>query len=160
MTQATLPAINPRLDLVLEREVDVPVDLMWAAWTQPEHVKEWFAPKPWSIKECVIDLRPGGIFSSTMLSPEGEEFPNSGCFLEVMPKERLVWTDALQPGYRPSENPFFTAVVTFEPRGSGTFYRAVAVHKDEAGRQQHEEMGFYDGWGQVLEQLVEYAKTI
>jgi uncharacterized protein YndB with AHSA1/START domain len=157
-TDATTIKINDKLDLVMEREADVPVELVWRAWTEPEHLKQWFAPKPWSITDAEIDLRPGGIFRSTMRSPEGEEFPNAGCILEVEPNRKLVWTDALLPGYRPSEEPFFTAVVTMEPKGSGTFYRAIAVHRDEAGRQRHEEMGFHDGWGQVWEQLVAYVK--
>jgi uncharacterized protein YndB with AHSA1/START domain len=52
-----------------------------------------------------------------------------------------------------------TAIVTMEPRGSGTLYTAIAIHKDEAGRKQHEEMGFHEGWGQVLDQLVEHMKA-
>ena len=151
---------DPTLDLVLERTIDVPVDLVWAAWTQPEHLKEWFAPKPWLIVDCEIDLRPGGMMRSVMRSPEGEDFPNLGCFLEVVPNERLVWTDALHPGYRPSPEPFFTAVVTMQAEGSKTRYKAIAIHKDEAGRQRHEEMGFHEGWGQVLDQMVAHVRTM
>ncbi len=161
MTTATsTTVIDPTLDLVLERVVDVSPELVWAAWTTPEHVKQWFAPKPWSISECEIDLRPGGVFSSTMLSPEGDAYPNMGCFLEVVPNRRLVWTDALLPGYRPSEKPFFTAVVEIEPSGTGTKYTATAIHRDQAGKEQHEAMGFYEGWGTVLDQLVEYMKSV
>jgi uncharacterized protein YndB with AHSA1/START domain len=107
---------DPKLDLVLERLIDVPRDLVWAAWTKPEHVSKWFTPAPWTVADCEIDLRPGGIFRTVMRSPDGKEFPNIGCYLEIIPNERLVWTDALLPGYRPSENPFFTAIVTLEPR--------------------------------------------
>jgi uncharacterized protein YndB with AHSA1/START domain len=160
MTTTTRISPDPKLDLVLERTIDVSPDLVWKAWTQPEHVKQWFAPAPWTITDCEIDLRPGGIFRSVMRSAEGEEFPNAGCYLEVIPNERLVWTDALLPGYRPSENPFFTAVITLAPTGTGTRYTAIAIHRDEAGRKQHEEMGFHEGWGQVLDQLVGYAKTM
>ncbi|MEO8196728.1 MAG: SRPBCC family protein, partial [Thermoanaerobaculia bacterium] len=138
---------DPKLDLVLERSVDVPPVLVWAAWTQPRHILHWFTPAPWKTIDCEIDLRPGGIFRTTMLSPEGQEFPNSGCFLEVVPEKRLVWTDALLPGYRPAENPYFTAVLTFTPQGKGTHYHVLARHRDEAGRQRHEEMGFANGWG-------------
>ena len=95
-----------------------------------------------------------------MRSPEGEQFPNVGCFLEVVPQERLVFTDALGPGYRPSENPFFTAVVTLEPHGKGTRYTAMAIHRDEEGRKRHEEMGFHQGWGKALDQLVALARTL
>ena len=151
---------DPKLDLVLERVIDVPPDLVWTAWTKPEHVKKWFVPAPWTITHCEIDLRPGGIFSTTMRSPEGQEFPNLGCYIEVVLGEKLVWTDALLPGFRPSEKPFFTAVVTIEPHEKGTRYQAVAIHRDEAGRKSHEEMGFHDGWGKVLDQLVAYIKAM
>lgn len=150
---------DPKLDLVLERDVDVPRELVWRAWTEPEHIKHWFAPKPWTTTEVEIDLRPGGMFRSVMRSPEGQDFPNAGCILEVVPNERLVWTDALLPGYRPSEEPFFTAMITLEAKGKGTRYVATAIHRDPEGRARHEEMGFYDGWGQCLDQLVEYVKA-
>lgn len=154
-----LPAVNPKLDLVLERVIDVPRELVWKAWTTPEHIVHWFTPKPWKTTDCEIDLRPGGVFRTTMLSPEGQEFPNIGCYLEIVPNEKLVWTDALLPGYRPSEKPFFTAYLIMEPEGRGTRYKAIAIHRDEASRSQHEEMGFHDGWGTVLEQMVAYIKT-
>ena len=160
MTPATLLKPDPKLDLVLERVVDVSRELVWAAWTQPEHIKKWFTPAPWTTTDCEIDLRPGGIFRTTMRSPEGKEFPNIGCYLEVVPNERLVFTDALLPGYRPSEEPFFTGIITLEPHGTGTRYTAIAKHRDEAGRKRHEEMGFHDGWGKALDQLVAYVKKM
>ena len=158
----TMPAIktDPNLDLVLERVIDVPPELVWKAWTQPEHVKQWFAPRPWTIVECEIDLRRGGGFRTVMRSPEGQDYPNMGCILDIVENRLIVMTDALQPGYRPSENPFFTAVVTMEPEGSGTRYIARAIHRDEASRKQHEEMGFHEGWGTALDQLVEVAKAL
>jgi uncharacterized protein YndB with AHSA1/START domain len=151
--------IDPKLDLVLEREIDVPAELVWKAWTTPKHLREWFVPKPWTITACELDLRPGGIFSTTMRSPEGQEFPNLGCYLEVVPNERLIFTDTLLPGYRPSPKPFFTAVLQLAPNGSGTRYTAIAIHGNEETRKNHEEMGFYDGWGTVVGQMVDYIKT-
>ncbi|HVL12373.1 MAG TPA: SRPBCC family protein [Gemmata sp.] len=153
---------DPKLDLVLERVIDVPRRLVWEAWTRPEHLKEWFCPKPWGVSDCEIDLRPGGIFRTTMRSPEGQEFPNVGCYLEVVPLERLVFTSVLLPGYRPApagDLPF-TAIVTMEDRGAGTRYVAAALHADEAGRDKHEAMGFHAGWGKALDQLVALAKTL
>lgn len=158
---SVMPEINPKLDLVLERVVDVKPELVWRAWTEPEHVMKWFTPKPWETIECEIDLRPGGLFRTTMRSPEGEVMPASnGCFLEVVPNRRLVFTDALGPGYRPNPSSFMTAYVLIEPEGSGTKYTAIAVHSSEEQRKQHEEMGFHDGWGTALDQLVAYAKTL
>ena len=155
---------DPRLDLVLERIVDITPKLVWAAWTTPEHLKNWFTPAPWQTVDCEIDLRPGGIFRTVMRSPEGQDFPNTGCYLEVIKNEKLVWTNALAPGFRPANPPaaevadcgaiVFTAVISLEAHGKGTKYTALAMHRDEEGRRTHEKMGFHDGWGKALDQLV------
>ena len=150
---------DPALDLVLEREIDVPVQLVWEAWTSPESIWEWFCPKPWSVSSCEIDLRPGGRFNTVMRSPEGEEFPNSGCYLEIVPNERLVFTDTLLPGFRPAPKPFFTAALLLEPTATGTRYTAIAIHGNEETRRQHEEMGFHEGWNTVVDQLVAHIRA-
>jgi uncharacterized protein YndB with AHSA1/START domain len=155
------PDINADLDLVLERIVDVRPELVWKAWTEPEHLKRWFTPAPWETIDCEIDLRPGGVFSTTMRSPEGEVMPaNHGCYLEIVENRKLVFTDALGPGYRPKTSPFFTAVILIEPEGSGTRYTAIAMHTDADAKNKHEEMGFHDGWGRALDQLVALAKEL
>ena len=154
------PDIHPELDLILERVVDVRPELVWKAWTEPEHLKQWFTPKPWETVDCEIDLRPGGIFSTTMRSPEGEVMPaNPGCYLEVVENRKLVFTDALGPGYRPKSAAFMTASILLEPEGSGTRYTAIAMHADPEAKKKHEEMGFLHGWGTALEQLVAYVKA-
>ena len=158
---SNLPTIDPALDLVLERVVDVRPELVWRAWTEPEHLKRWFTPAPWTTVDCRIDLRPGGIFSTTMRSPDGKVMPpHAGCYLEVVKERRLVWTDALGPGYRPSAAPFMTAMILLEPDGAGTRYTAIAMHADPAARQRHEEMGFHKGWSTALDQLVAVAREM
>ena len=152
-------------DLVLERVVPVPPDKLWLAWTQPEHVKEWFTPSPWKTVDCEIDLRPGGRFDTVMESPEGERHSNRGCFLEIVPNRRLVFTDLLVENFRPVQlhgDVHFTAVVSFEPTpdGAGTRYVAHAMHPTESSRRKHEEMGFHEGWGKALDQLVDYASKL
>jgi uncharacterized protein YndB with AHSA1/START domain len=148
---------DPELDLLLERVVDVPRDLVWAAWTMPEHLVKWFAPVPFTTTECEIDLRAGGIFRTVLRSPDGDEFSNTGCYLEVQENERLVWTSLLWPGYRPA-SPLpalaFTAVISLESNGRGTKYTALAMHGDPASRENHAEQGFHEGWGTALDQLV------
>ena len=151
---------NPSLDLVIERNVDVPCELVWDVWTKAEHLRNWFVPRPWTIADCEIDLRPGGTFRFMMRGPEGQEEGSSGCFLEVTPGSRLIWTDALLTGYRPAPEPFITAVITMQPDGQGTRYTALAMHRDEATRKKHEEMGFYDGWGTVTDQMVDYIRSM
>jgi uncharacterized protein YndB with AHSA1/START domain len=160
---------NTKLDLVLERVIDVPKELLWAAWTTPEHIKKWFTPAPWSTVDCEIDLRPGGIFRTVMRSPEGQDSPNVGCYLEIVPNQKLVWTSALGPGYRPQikisgtdscEELYFTAVITLESQGVWTKYTTVVIHGDEASAKKHQEMGFFEGWGTTLDQLIALAKTL
>lgn len=157
--------LNPELDLVLDRVIDVPVDLVWKAWTEPEHLMAWYCPRPWSVSDCELDLRPGGIFSATMRSPEGQEFVNLGCYLDIVPQQHIIWTDALQPGYRPAEkgilgDHFLTAIITMTPEGTGTRYKAVAMHHSAENRKKHEGMGFHEGWGTCLDQLVEHMKAV
>lgn len=148
-------------DLVLRREIDVPREKLWRCWTEPEFLKQWFCPKPWGVARAELDLRPGGCCNVTMLSPEGEEFPNAGIYLEVTPNECLVFTDAYTTGWVPSAKPFMTGVITFEDLGGGrTTYTAIAKHWTAADRDQHLEMGFHEGWGKATDQLAELAATL
>ena len=159
---------DPHLDLVLERTVDVAPQLVWRAWTEPALVKQWFTPKPWQTVECDIDLRPGGLFRTVMRSPEGQDHENIGCYLDIITNKRLVWTDMLGAGYRPRSRGlddgtgcgFFTAFLLFEPAGAGTRYTARVLHGAEADRKRHEEMGFHEGWGTALDQLVAAVKAL
>ena len=161
--------MSDTLDLVLERTLNAPRDLVWKAWTTPEHLKRWFAPKPYEISELEMDLRPGGIFRLRMTGPDGFDtgHGNAGCVLEVVDGEKLVWTSVLGPGFRPAEmgegcESFpMTAVVTFADAGDGkTLYRAVALHKSVTDRDAHEQMGFQDGWGKCADQLEELAQEL
>jgi uncharacterized protein YndB with AHSA1/START domain len=151
--------INPDLDLVLERTVPVPPQAVWDAWTLPDQLVQWFTPRPWTTAACDIDLRPGGVFRTVMRSPEGEEFDNTGCYLVVETGRRLVFTDALGPGFRPNAEPFMTAEIIIEADGDGTRYRAIARHANPESRARHEEMGFAEGWSTALDQLVEFVQS-
>lgn len=154
---------DPELDLYFERTVDIKPELVWAAWTRPEHIVHWFTPAPWKTIACEIDLRPGGKFSNVMQSPDGETFSNVGCYLDIVENKRLIWTGELGPGFRPkpkTEEFGMTAILTFDPAGQGTKYTALVLHNSAKDRKRHEEMGFEHGWGKALEQLVEYMKAV
>lgn len=166
--------LNSGLDLTFSRIIDVPKAAVWRCWTEPKLLLPWFCPKPWKTIACDIDLRPGGIFSSTMQSPEGVTMPTGvGCILEVVPNERFTWTNALLPDYRPSltlekcgtDDPgfMFTATIALEDSRMdghvGTQYSATVKHADEAGCQRHAAMGFEAGWGAALDQMVAMIKA-
>lgn len=146
------------LDLVFTRVVPVPPRLIWRCWTEPALLVQWFTPHPWKTTHAEVDLRPGGAFRTVMQGPDGQVMDEpAGCWLEVVPHSRLVWTDALAPGFRPRANPFMTAILTFDEEAGGTRYTARVMHKDEADRERHAAMGFEQGWGAALDQLVEVA---
>jgi uncharacterized protein YndB with AHSA1/START domain len=158
-----LLAVNPTLDLVFERFIDAPTRLVWEALTKPEHLKEWYMPKAWGrVSRTEMDLRPGGIFSVDIATADGQEFPNLGCFLEVVPMKRLVWTSMLFPGYRPAvfDDVPITAVMTMESVGTGTRYVFTALHRDEADLEKNKASGWREGTEIALDQLVAHVKSM
>ena len=124
----------------------------------------WFCPLPWKTIDCEMDLQPNGMFRTTMQSPEGKEFPNSDCCLQVIPHEKLGWTNALLLGFRPTApSPTcgdeladfkFTVMVEVANFGSSEHDTATVIRADEAGSKKHAAMGFEQGWGIALEQLI------
>ncbi len=164
MTTSPHFQFNPQCDLVLERILDISSEDIWNAWTVPKQLMKWFTPVPWKTVDCEIDLRAGGIFRTVMQGPEGQEFSGSGCYLEVKKNERLVWTSALLPGFRPNvlspadSGFFFTCVISLEPQGKKTKYSATVIHKDAKDCDVHSKMGFHDGWGKALDQLVKMVQ--
>lgn len=149
--------LDPSLDLVLERDLAAPRALIYSCWTSPEHLVQWFVPKPHKVTACTLDLRVGGAFNTTF-EVDGNVIQNNGVYLEVIPNEKLVFTDAYTVGWKPAPESFMTAIITFEDAGEGrTRYRAVARHRTAEIARQHAQMGFHDGWGTAASQLESYA---
>lgn len=151
MTNDNAP-INDR-ELILTRIIDAPREKIFQAWTDPELLKQWFAPLPWTTPHAETDVRPGGMSLIVMRGPDGKDFPNSGVYLEVIENERLVFTDAYTKAWEPSEKPFMTVILTFENQNGKTKYTARVRHWSVADREMHETMGFHQGWGQCADQL-------
>lgn len=153
--------MNKDRELVLDLTLNAPRDKVWRCWTEPELMKQWFAPAPWTTPRVEIDLRPGGSSLVVMRSPEGQEMPNPGVYLEVVTQERLVFTDAFTRAWEPSDKPFMTGVLTFADAGLGTTrYIATVRHWSVADREAHEKMGFHQGWTICAHQLEALASKL
>lgn len=151
MTTVTSPASDR--ELVLTRLIDAPRERLFRAWTDPELLKQWFAPLPYTTPVAELDVRPGGSNLIVMRGPDGKDMPNRGVYLEVVPNERLVLTDAFTKAWEPSAKPFMTVILTFEDEGGKTRYSARVCHATAADREAHEKMGFHQGWGICADQL-------
>lgn len=144
-------------ELSVSATVAAPREIVWKVWTDLKD--EWFCPKPWRAEVIEEDLRPGGRSAVRMFGPNGEDTgPMEGVFLEVVPNERVVTTDAYSVGWVPKPA-FLTSIWTFEPEGDGTRVTATARHWDADAKARHEEMGFQPGWDQMLEQFKALCET-
>ena len=153
------PTLDPKLDFAIERFIDAPRRLVWDALTKPEHLKEWYMPKPWGrVSHAEMDVRPGGIIRIDIAVGDGREVPNLGCILEAIPMERLVWTSMLFPNYRPAvfDDIPITAIMTMESVGTGTRYVFTALHRNEADLEKNKTSGFYEGTKIAIDQFVEH----
>ncbi len=150
------PTPDPELDLTISRVIKAPRTAIWRAWTDPASFEQWWVPAPARCKVQTMEVRPGGALV-TLLSEDGGDFkPHlSGCFLAVDELERIVFTNVLVGGWRPAEESFLcmTAIITLRDHPQGTAYAAHVMHKHPADRSQHDKLGFYEGWGTVIEQL-------
>ncbi len=155
-------AADNDLDLVISRLLRVPRALVWKAWTEPSHLKQWWCPRPWTTEILGFELTPGGSFHTLMRGPGGETSDNPGAFLEIVPHSRIVWTTALIAKWRPADEPWMplTAIITLDDEGAGTRYVATVLHKDKATRDRHEQLGFFDGWGTCIGQLEAFAGSL
>jgi uncharacterized protein YndB with AHSA1/START domain len=147
-------------DLVLTRLIDAPREKLYRAWTEPELLKQWFAPAPYTTPMAELDVRAGGSNVIVMRGPDGADMPNAGVYLEVVPNERLVFTNAYTKAWEPSDKPFMTVILTFEEEAGKTRYTALVRHWTVADREAHEQMGFHVGWGMCADQLEALVKTI
>ena len=155
MTDLTTPGHrpDPETDLSLTRDFAAPKAAVYACWTSPEHLIQWFVPKPHRVTECDLDVRVGGRFNTTF-DLDGNIVKNFGVFLEVIPNEKLVFTDTYTEGWKPNPDPFMTAILTFEDLGQGrTRYTAIVRHRSAEAADRHRKMGFHEGWGVVGDQI-------
>lgn len=149
---STTPSLDPR-ELQLSRLLPASPAQVYRAWTEPALLCQWFAPLPYTTPHAELDVRPGGSSLVVMRDPDGNDYPNAGVYLEVIPNQKLVFTDAYRSAWQPADKPFMTVILTFDAEAGGTRYTALVRHWSEADRAAHEAMGFHAGWGQATDQL-------
>jgi uncharacterized protein YndB with AHSA1/START domain len=117
-------------------------------------------PQPHRVVSCELDPRVGGACNTTV-DVDGAVMENKGIYLEVIPNEKLVFTDGYSVGWKPAPEPFMTAILVFgELPGGRTKYTAIARHRKADTANQHKAMGFHEGWGIVATQLEAYAQGL
>jgi uncharacterized protein YndB with AHSA1/START domain len=137
--------------------IAAPRAIVWKVWADLKD--EWFCPKPWRAQVVEQDLRAGGRSCIQMFGPNGEETgPMEGVFLEVVPQEKVVTTDAYSVGWAP-QTPFLTTIWSFADEGDGTRFTATARHWDAEAMARHAEMGFHPGWDMMAAQFKALCET-
>ena len=147
-------------ELTLTRTFDAPAAKVYRCWTEPELLKQWFAPRPFTTPVVETDIRAGGSSYFVMQDEAGNQYPNRGVYLEIVPNRKIVFTDAFTSAWKPSAKPFFVGEIHFEEENGGTKYTAIARHWTKEDMETHEQMGFHEGWGQCADQLAELLLTI
>jgi uncharacterized protein YndB with AHSA1/START domain len=152
-------------DLEISRYLAVSRAKVWKAWSDPKHIAQWWCPRPWTTQVLKFDFRPGGDFHTFMTGPDGNggegTSDNPGCFTEIVEMEKIVWTSMLTGGWRPA-TPWLamTGVFLMSDEGEGTRYIARALHRNAEDAKKHDDMGFQEGWGTMVSQTEEYAKSL
>ena len=96
--------MNADHELVLTRLIDAPRAKLFRCWTEPSLLKQWFAPAPYTTPVAEVDLRVGGANYMMMRSPDGQEIPCPGTYLEIVPDRKLVFTDAYTGDWVPKNS--------------------------------------------------------
>jgi len=142
-------------DLTITRFIKAAPAAVWEAWSRPEHLARWWLPAPAECQVVKLDLRPGGGFETKMREGPGAFQPHvQGCFLDIAPQSRIVWTTLMTDGWQPVEPPLaLTAIITLQAEANGTRYAARVLHRTPAEAARHDELGFQEGWGTTIDQL-------
>lgn len=150
-------------ELVIERIFDAPLELVWQAWTEPEHIKRWWGPKDFTAPVIKIDFREGGAYHYCMRSPDGQDYWSTGVFREIVPQKRIVYTDSFadEKGNVVSGSYYgmgddipleLLVTLTFEDTGDGRT-RFTLRHAGMPEGENSEMAGL--GWNQSLDKLAE-----
>lgn len=150
-------------EIIITRIFDAPRILVFKAWTDPKHLREWWGPHGFTNPRVEVDLRPGGAWHIDMQSPDGKIYPNKGKYLEIVKNERIVYSDEVDPtdavwGGNPP--PSATNTVIFEDYQGKTRVTSISRLASAAERDRMIKLGALEGFGQMLERLEALLKII
>ena len=158
VTNAT--EVSTEKAVTLTRIFDAPRELVFQAWTDAEHMKEWWGPSDFTNPVCEIDARPGGVLRIDMRGPAGTPydavFPMKGVFEEVVRPSRLVFTESAFFGEDPSPGIEARTTVTFEDHDGKTKVTVHSVVLRAKPEYAEALSGMEEGWSQSLDKLTSY----
>ena len=134
--------------ITIHKTFNAPIKLVWEAWTQPEHIAEWWSPKGIKTKVIEHEFQVGGKWKYIMPMPNGKEFTAEGEYIEITEFEKIVSSANFRPM---TEGVKIESL--FKANGNKTDFTFNVIHPTEAYKIQQEKMGIMNGWGSVFERL-------
>lgn len=139
--------------VTIKRTFQAPIKLVWEAWTQAEHIANWWSPKGIETKVVEHEFKVGGKWKYLMPMPNGQEFVAEGEYIEIVEFEKIISTADFKPMTEGVE-----IQALFEEKGDATEFTFHVVHPTEEYKIQQEQMGILNGWGSVFDRLEELLK--
>lgn len=149
-------------EFVVERYFTAPRTLVFQVFTQPEHLKRWWAPQPYTIPTCTINLRPGGIWHYSMRSPEGQEHWARSVYREIIPPEKLVYTSTFADEHANSIEgiPEHLTTIIFTEEAGKTKATARIQFSNAEALKVALDMGMLQGMNMTWDYLIEYIQQL
>lgn len=141
--------------LTLKRSFNVPVKLVWEAWTKPEHIAQWWGPKGMKTNIVEHNFKVGGKWKYAMAMPDGSEFIGEGVYSVIVVLQKIFSSANFIPMTEGVE-----IQALFEQNGDKTNFTFNVVHPTEEYCKQQEKMGFYNGWGSTFNRLESFVNTL
>jgi uncharacterized protein YndB with AHSA1/START domain len=141
--------------LTLKKVISAPIKLVWKAWTDSDHIIQWWAPPGMKVKVIAHDFKVGGKWKYSMPMPDGNLFISEGTYLEIEQHKKIVTTADFKPMTEGVELHVF-----FEEDGDKTNFTFSVIHKTEEHCKQQEKVGFYNGWGSAFNRLEFFVKSL
>lgn len=141
--------------LTIKKTFNAPRTLVWEAWTQPEHIANWWGPKGMKTKIEKHDFKVGGEWEYSMTMPDGKNFISEGVFSKIVVPEFIETTANFKPM---TEGVILEA--HFIEANDKTEFIFKGIHPTEAYAKQQEKMGFFNGWGSVFSNLEVYVEGL